>query len=796
MSSASKTTTSPQASGSARIKPEPAKAEGNTAASESKKVATAKKDDKSIEDANGGIITPHDHDVLSGRGNSVNHHPGNEYFRSLVRHHKLAYVRCPKPQKEQFSKLIVSTVRDREPPGRFLKQNPTTKLWYNIGTQKALDKTRQALREGAPATVAGLMLSQGLSPSHAAAAGLTPSQAVSTLSSVSGDSELIGNSAGGAAPNSSNHFLGHPHAHAAAVASQQQQHHLAAAAHSRMVNSSYYNAAAAAAAAGGMTNYPNSPKPPSGAAKEPTEAPSSNAAKGGQPPPQSPQPNPRLPPPASAPYPPPPAGSDEAMKYHAAQVVRMAAAAHTATGNGTSGSNGGSGSNFGPSAALAAAAGTFNPVLLEHIMAQHRGGSVPPPSDWNGRQPAPAAGGRDSYYPGYPPAPGSGQHEDIHAKCQRQEAYIAHLQERIQQQERQLLTLCSHILLSPPGPPPPGGAGSMGVNPSPPTTGSSSNPGATAGAAASSPLHNGIPHPQYAAAAKMNAATAVANINATAAAVKEIQSYANAGDRSRLAAAPGSKSPVPFSAAAPPIAAAVPAAADKSAKAAAAAATNGISAPAKDKAATTPAKSPALAQEKASDDGDAVAALLALGIGKSPTSSSPTAATAPAAGAPESEDSGASKKKRKQSGGRRTLPLKKKQIQQENSKAAAAATTYQQQLHSAQQQQHMPQVSAPRQNQAPQKALSINAMMMQPTSRAVAAKPPVDIGQAPELYLYGETPIHEPHVHVSHHCFFFYHSDGRNIAFFFLFYIHPNLTFDILFRLHTNCRMYCVVVGL
>ena len=94
------------------------------------------------EDETGGIITPHDHDVLSGRGNSVNHHPGNEYFRSLVRHHKLAYVRCPKPQKEQFSKLIVSTVRDREPPGRFLKQNPSTKLWYNIGTQKALDKTR------------------------------------------------------------------------------------------------------------------------------------------------------------------------------------------------------------------------------------------------------------------------------------------------------------------------------------------------------------------------------------------------------------------------------------------------------------------------------------------------------------------------------------------------------------------------------------------------------------------------------------------------------------------------------
>lgn len=36
------------------------------------------------------------------------------------------------------------------PPGRFLKQDPNTKLWSDIGEKKALDKTRQALREGAP----------------------------------------------------------------------------------------------------------------------------------------------------------------------------------------------------------------------------------------------------------------------------------------------------------------------------------------------------------------------------------------------------------------------------------------------------------------------------------------------------------------------------------------------------------------------------------------------------------------------------------------------------------------------
>ena len=96
------------------------------------------------------IITPHEHDVLSGRGNFVNYHAGNEHFRALVRKHKVAYVACPKPQKGKFSRMIVDEIKARNPPGRFLKQDNNTKLWQDIGEKKALDKTRQALREGAP----------------------------------------------------------------------------------------------------------------------------------------------------------------------------------------------------------------------------------------------------------------------------------------------------------------------------------------------------------------------------------------------------------------------------------------------------------------------------------------------------------------------------------------------------------------------------------------------------------------------------------------------------------------------
>jgi hypothetical protein len=55
-----------------------------------------------------------------------------------------------KAQKAIYSKLIYDEIRDMNPPGRFLKQDPKTKLWSDIGEKKALDKTRQALREGAP----------------------------------------------------------------------------------------------------------------------------------------------------------------------------------------------------------------------------------------------------------------------------------------------------------------------------------------------------------------------------------------------------------------------------------------------------------------------------------------------------------------------------------------------------------------------------------------------------------------------------------------------------------------------
>ena len=93
------------------------------------------------------VVTPHDNDVLSGRGGNVNSHPGNKRFRDYVFAQRNLYAATPRNRKPAFAKLIVNTIRNLDPPGRFLMQDKETKLWYDIGDKMAWKKTRQALRE-------------------------------------------------------------------------------------------------------------------------------------------------------------------------------------------------------------------------------------------------------------------------------------------------------------------------------------------------------------------------------------------------------------------------------------------------------------------------------------------------------------------------------------------------------------------------------------------------------------------------------------------------------------------------
>lgn len=96
------------------------------------------------------IPQPHPHDVLCGRGGGTNNHIGNSHWRMLVAANKQLYITLPKRQKMLLSRSIVNAVRSQNPPGRFLQKDGKSNLWFDVGDQRAQEKTSQALREGAP----------------------------------------------------------------------------------------------------------------------------------------------------------------------------------------------------------------------------------------------------------------------------------------------------------------------------------------------------------------------------------------------------------------------------------------------------------------------------------------------------------------------------------------------------------------------------------------------------------------------------------------------------------------------
>ena len=96
------------------------------------------------------IVSPHQHDILSGRGNGANQHPGNIFFRNLIHKYKHHYIHTGPSEKKLITKKIVEEVQQLNPPGRFLKKNHETELWDCLDIDKVLKKTGEILRETAP----------------------------------------------------------------------------------------------------------------------------------------------------------------------------------------------------------------------------------------------------------------------------------------------------------------------------------------------------------------------------------------------------------------------------------------------------------------------------------------------------------------------------------------------------------------------------------------------------------------------------------------------------------------------
>lgn len=98
---------------------------------------------------NTGVIVT-DNDVLCGRGGGTHNHPGNRSYRNWVQERKSSYSLAPnKAEKSKIAREVLERVRSSG--GRFLQRNDdTSSVWTVVEFSKALSKTSQALREGAP----------------------------------------------------------------------------------------------------------------------------------------------------------------------------------------------------------------------------------------------------------------------------------------------------------------------------------------------------------------------------------------------------------------------------------------------------------------------------------------------------------------------------------------------------------------------------------------------------------------------------------------------------------------------
>lgn len=89
---------------------------------------------------------PHENDILLGRGGNNNKHIGNEQLRVMALGRVQSYMNATKTVKTRMVNELVASVRSLEPPGRFLRQDPTGQ-WFDAGNKFAKEKASQVFRD-------------------------------------------------------------------------------------------------------------------------------------------------------------------------------------------------------------------------------------------------------------------------------------------------------------------------------------------------------------------------------------------------------------------------------------------------------------------------------------------------------------------------------------------------------------------------------------------------------------------------------------------------------------------------
>lgn len=118
-------------------------------AADKKSSSTPAANKKSSAASEGGVITPHENDVLMGRGGKNNTHIGNEKLREMARNMREVYIKSRKKEKTNMARQLVHRVFALTPPGRFLQRDPVTMAWEEVDMDTARHKTSQCLRDAA-----------------------------------------------------------------------------------------------------------------------------------------------------------------------------------------------------------------------------------------------------------------------------------------------------------------------------------------------------------------------------------------------------------------------------------------------------------------------------------------------------------------------------------------------------------------------------------------------------------------------------------------------------------------------
>ena len=85
---------------------------------------------------------------FTGRGGGTNPHPGNVRLRETVNKHRYLYNQAKTGDKIQVTRMIVSALRQANPPSRFLCRNEETRLWWeDVGDKRAVEKVGQLIRK-------------------------------------------------------------------------------------------------------------------------------------------------------------------------------------------------------------------------------------------------------------------------------------------------------------------------------------------------------------------------------------------------------------------------------------------------------------------------------------------------------------------------------------------------------------------------------------------------------------------------------------------------------------------------